>query len=101
MARRYQSETAEVVVDAHGAPEVIRWRGRRYEVRDVIAYWVEAMPWWRGDIPAAGAGGQREVWRVDAVGRTGNPGVYELRRDPLVGESGSGFGTWHVVRVLD
>ena len=48
-------------------PVQFRWRDRRYQVREVLAYWREAGQWWRslvavttGDAlggPAAGVGG--------------------------------------------
>jgi len=73
-------------------------------VQDVLASWVEAMPWWRGVLPSTGASGQSHVWRVEAAGCADGaqtPGVYELRRDPPRGSSDSGDGSWFLVRVLD
>lgn len=110
MSRRPPLERVEMVVDARGAPAVFRWRGRRYVVRSVLANWVEAAPWWAGGIPSAGAGGQHQVWRVDAVGSTG-AGVYDLRwssprmhvsstvRSAEHGDASS--SSWWVERVLD
>lgn len=104
MARRYRAEPIEVRVESRVEAEVpveFRWRGRRYAVQGVIAQWVEAMPWWRGVSPAAGASGQCQLWRVEAAGRVGSVGVYELRRDPPSGQPGRDLGVWHLVRVLD
>lgn len=114
MARRYGAEPVEVRVEVRvearagvesrlefEVPVEFRWRGRRYVVQGVIAQWVEAMPWWRGFPQHTGASGQCQVWRVEAAGRTGSAGVYELRRDPPCGQSGGDLGAWHLVRVLD
>jgi hypothetical protein len=97
-------EVAEVAAEGRGAPAEFRWRGRRYVVHDVLASWVEAVPWWRGVLLATGASGQSYVWRVEAAGRADGaqvPGVYELRRDPPRGGSDRGDGHWSLVRVLD
>ena len=112
VARRYGAEPIAVRVEVRvdvwvdvgvevEVPVEFRWRGRRYAVQGVIAQWVEAMPWWRGVPLHAAASGQCQVWRVEAVGRAGSAGVYELRRDPPCGQSGRDLGTWHLVRVLD
>ena len=69
-------------------PEQFLWHGRLWQVRDVVAHWVETGPWWQSggaravigsDEPAAetsdrGPGGlrgadllgERELWRVEA-----------------------------------
>jgi hypothetical protein len=101
MAHRYRVERIEVLTGTDGVPAVFRWRGRRYAVTGVIAHWVEAVPWWRGETLDAGAGGQRMVWRVEAAERAGSRGVYELGREPLEGGSGSVSDAWRLVRVLD
>ncbi len=101
MAHRYRVEGIEVLVGTDGAPAGFRWRGRRYVVTGVIASWVEAVPWWRGDLLPAAAGGQQVVWRVEAAGRAGSTGVYEVSRGPRREDSGSGSDAWWLVRVLD
>lgn len=101
MAHRYRVERIEVLTGTDGAPAAFRWRGRRYAVTGVIAHWVEAVPWWRGEILGAGAGGQRIVWRVEAADRAGCTGVYELGREPPKGDSGSVSDAWRLARVLD
>ena len=107
MARRYRSESIEVVTNRDAAgqdvPAVFRWRGRRYVVRVVIASWVEAVPWWPGE-SGARAGGQcpapRQAWRVEAAplssARTGSTGVYDLYRD-----GGDRARSWVLERVFD
>jgi hypothetical protein len=35
------------------APELFLWRGRLYQVRDVLAHWVEAGQWWRSTAATA------------------------------------------------
>lgn len=79
-------------------PEQFLWRGRLWQVRAVLAHWVETGPWWQSagaravigsDAPEAstGPGGtdllaEREVWRVEARrGRDPGPdggGVFDL-----------------------
>ena len=65
-----------------GAPIVFRWRGRRYEVRAVVAHWIEAVPWWLAGTGTSRmgehGGGQVQAWRVEAVSRTGTSGTYDL-----------------------
>ena len=57
MTKRYD-ELVEVERDA-GMPSAFRWRGRRYEVRDVIGRWLIEGRWWED-------GRDREYWRVEA-----------------------------------
>ncbi len=72
-------------------PEQFLWRGRLWQVRSVIAHWVETGPWWQSagvrallgseeqeSEPSAGEGSaprallgqdllaERELWRVEA-----------------------------------
>lgn len=101
MSRRYRSESIEVVTGADGEPAGFRWRGRRYAVRAIVAQWVEALPWWAGDlrvepVRADGVSGQRHVWRVEAAPRTGTVGVYDLYRT-----SRGDRPRWGLERVLD
>lgn len=107
MSHRYRSEPIEVVEGQDGAPAAFRWRGRRYAVRAVMAHWVEALPWWNGDLrvdrsgPASGQGHvQRHVWRVEAAPRIGptegSAGVYDLHRTPRGDRP-----HWGMARVLD
>ena len=44
-----------------GMPAAFVWRGRRYEVRDVIGRWRIEGRWWED-------GRDREYWRVEARG---------------------------------
>ena len=63
---RCRAESIEVLRQ-DDMPVQFRWRDRRYQVREVLAYWREAGQWWRslaavtaGDVPgdpAAGVGG--------------------------------------------
>jgi hypothetical protein len=52
-------------------PEQFLWRGRLWQVREVIAHWVETGAWWLRR-PEDGPGRselirEREVWRVAAA----------------------------------
>ena len=88
-------------------PEQFLWRGRLWQVRAVLAHWVETAPWWQSagvravigsDEPPAGpaAGAvrpdlvvERETWRVEAgrgraLGPDGGPdpgGIFDLSFD--------------------
>jgi hypothetical protein len=87
-------------------PEQFLWHGRLWQVRDVVAHWVETGPWWQSagvravigseEQPAGAAGAvatltspdllaEREVWRVEAargraIGSHDDPGfgVFDL-----------------------
>ncbi len=69
MSRRYAEPV--LVWCRSGTPVRFRRRHRTYRVVEVLGWWLEAVPWWRGE-PA----GQREVWRVE----TCPDGVFELSR---------------------
>ncbi len=92
-------------------PEQFLWRGRLWQVRSVLAHWVETGPWWTSsgaravigseeeiaETGAAGAAGavagpardlpsdllgERELWRVEASrGRVDAGGVFDLSFD--------------------
>ncbi len=96
MSRRYRSELIEVWEGASGEPVVFRWRGRRYEVRAIVASWVEALPWWVEFVRVEQGYGQRHAWRVEAAPRTGTAGVYDLYRT-----SGCPRRRWGLARVID
>jgi hypothetical protein len=66
-----------------GMPAAFSWRGRRYEVRDVIGRWRIEGRWWED-------GRDREYWRVEARGGA----VVDLYQD-------RGGGTWHLERLWD
>ena len=92
MNRRYRFGPPVVVTEGRaGEPARFHWRGRRYEVSAVLAHWVEALPWWV-DRASGQAPAQRQVWRVEAVPRTGTTGVYDLYRASR---------TWGLERVID
>lgn len=75
-------ETVVVERDA-GMPAAFSWRGRRYEVRDVIGRWRIEGRWWAD-------GRDREYWRLEATGGA----VCDLYHDRLAGR-------WHLERVWD
>jgi hypothetical protein len=81
MSKRYDEEV-RVEHDA-GMPAAFEWRGRRYEVRDVIGRWRIEGRWWAD-------GRDREYWRVEAKGGA----VWDLYHDRL-------HGRWHVERLWD
>src|SRR6478752_769372 len=82
--RRYD-DPVEVRRGADEDPEQFLWRGRLWQVRDVVAHWGETGAWWArrtgdpvpgGALAPGGPGGsvadadllrEREVWRVAAA----------------------------------
>ena len=96
MSRRYHDAVQAVQPEA-GPPQSFRWHRRRYQVRAVLAHWVQAAPWWPGSsgTGSSDTGSNSQVvqaWRVEAAPRTGAAGVYDLM---LVA------GAWHLQRVID
>ena len=91
-------------------PRVFRWRGRRYEVTEVLAQWLEVTPWWRPSALVADApekspeespeepaflihDQQRRVWRVEAGG-----GVFDLA---AAGSPPASHTRWLLLAALD
>lgn len=112
--RRYD-DPVEVRKGADEDPEQFLWRGRLWQVREVVAHWVETGAWWtrRTAEQSAGSGGggvesdllkEREVWRVTAArGRVAALAAPE--HDPGFGVFDLVFswseGSWQLVRALD
>ena len=103
--RRYD-DPVEVRKGPEEDPEQFLWRGRLWQVREVVAHWVETGAWWSR--PVAGDGGsvgadllrEQEVWRVTAArGRvaaltTAGYGVFDL-------VFSWSDGSWQLVRAMD
>ena len=49
------------------APALFLWRGRLYQVREVLAHWVESGGWWRSPAAAALTAGEPSAPAADAV----------------------------------
>ena len=86
-------------------PEQFLWRGRLWQVREVIAHWMETGAWWvRRPEETPGRSElvlEREVWRVAAargraVSAVDDPGfgVFDLTFDPRAGR-------WCLAGTLD
>ena len=91
-------------------PAQFLWHGRLWQVRSVLAHWVETGPWWTGreagsvvageedgDVLTAPADllGERELWRVEAArGAQDTGGVFDLSFD-------WSDGRWQLVGCLD
>lgn len=89
---RVVADPVEVELGAD-VPAVFRWRGRRYQVREVLAHWWESAEWWR----AATGDACWRWWRVEAVrqGAAGPQwGVFDLRYDETT-------GSWSLGRLVD
>lgn len=76
--RRYD-DPVEVRRGAEDDPEQFVWRGRLWQVREVVAHWVETGAWWVSQVDLDLLR-EREVWRVAAargraVGSTDDPGI--------------------------
>jgi Domain of unknown function (DUF6504) len=112
--RRYD-DPVEVRRGADEDPDQFLWRGRLWQVREVVAHWVETGAWWarrRADPPGGSGGGvdtdllrEREVWRVTAArGRAAAAGQ-SPDHDPGYGVFDLVFswseGSWQLVRALD
>jgi hypothetical protein len=91
--------------DDERGPEQFLWRGRLWQVREVIAHWVETGAWWLRR-PEDGPGRselvrEREVWRVAAargraVSSVDDPGfgIFDLAFD-------WSEGVWRLAGSLD
>jgi hypothetical protein len=92
--RRYD-DPVEVSTGAQQDPDRFLWRGRHWQVREVVAHWVETGAWWTR--PAGGdLLGEREVWRVTAApgqAATGF-GVFDL-------VFSWADGSWRLARAVD
>jgi len=66
-----------------GLPSAFEWRGKRYEVRDVIGKWRIEGRWWAD-------GRDREYWRVEARGGAVWDLYFDRQKD-----------IWHMERLWD
>ncbi len=118
--RRYD-DPVEVRKGADEDPDQFLWRGRLWQVREVVAHWVETGAWWarRPAAPAAteahgavqGSSAvdtdllrEREVWRV-AAARGRVAAQQSPEHDPGFGVFDLVFswseGSWQLVRAMD
>jgi hypothetical protein len=120
--RRYD-DPVEVRRGAEEDPDQFLWRGRLWQVREVVAHWVETGAWWTRRSTASDGGGgtalavadtdllqEREVWRVTAArGRVAAQralsGADPHEQDPGYGVFDLVFswseGSWQLVRAAD
>ena len=116
--RRYD-DPVEVRKGADEDPDQFLWRGRLWQVREVVAHWVETGAWWTRRPAAATASGadqprgsavdtdllrEREVWRV-AAARGRVAAQHSPEHDPGFGVFDLVFswseGSWQLARALD
>ena len=83
VSKRYDEEVEVRVERDAGMPSAFVWRGRRYEVADVIGRWRIEGRWWAD-------GRDREYWRVEARGGA----VWDLYHDRH-------HDRWHMERLWD
>ena len=97
--RRYD-DPVEVRKGAGEGPEQFLWHGRLWQVREVVAHWVETGAWWRAAAPADPVA-EREVWRVAAA----HPMLRADDDDPGFGVFDLSFdwaaGSWRLARTAD
>ena len=111
--RRYD-DPVEVRKGADEDPDQFLWRGRLWQVREVVAHWVETGAWWTrasgGPGSTSGAAvdadllREREVWRV-AAARGRVAAIQSPEHDPGFGVFDLVFswseGSWQLVRAMD
>jgi hypothetical protein len=109
--RRYDDQV-EVRKGADEDPDQFLWRGRLWQVREVVAHWVETGAWWTRTQEKASGGvavdadllREREVWRV-AAARGRVAAQLSPEHDPGFGVFDLVFswseGSWQLVRALD
>ncbi|HNM98264.1 MAG TPA: DUF6504 family protein [Marmoricola sp.] len=92
--RRYDDpvDVSQGVVAGLEGPAQFIWRDRIWQVREVVAHWVETGAWWRS-ATAHDLLAERETWRVVAR-RTSATGVFDLRFDWA-------DGSWRLIGCLD
>jgi hypothetical protein len=83
MAKRYDEEVEVRVEREAGMPSAFVWRGRCYEVADVIGRWRIEGRWWAD-------GRDREYWRIEARGGSVWDLYHDRQRD-----------RWHMERLWD
>ena len=115
--RRYD-DLVEVRKGADEDPDQFLWRGRLWQVREVVAHWVETGAWWARRPAAQGADQaavdtdllrEREVWRVAAargrVAAAQSAAAQSPEHDPGFGVFDLVFswseGSWQLVRAMD
>lgn len=95
---RHYDDPVEVRTGAEHDPDQFLWRGRQWQVRDVVAHWMETGAWWLG---AGDLLRESEVWRVTAA---------PARRVAPADDGGFGVfdlvlswtdGSWRLARAVD
>ena len=95
--RRYDDpvEVRKGPVNGAEGPEQFLWHGRLWQVREVIAHWVETGSWFESLTDQKDPLQEREVWRVAAAqGRVAGFGVFDLAFDWSAGD-------WRLARAAD
>lgn len=79
-------------------PDQFLWRGRLWQVREVVSHWVETGSWWHQEGAAADVAAdllrEREVWRVAAARGRADFGVFDLSFDWASGD-------WRLAGTVD
>ena len=110
--RRYD-DPVEVRKGADEDPDQFLWRGRLWQVREVVAHWVETGAWWtRARHRARGNGGAASTRTCCVSARCGGWPRPGKGRRPQSPEHDPGFGvfdlvfswsegSWQLVRAVD
>jgi len=70
--KRYREDLDEVEVAVLGGPPAgFCWRGRRYDVTQVLGHWHEDAGWWQRSGGATVRIERTDLWRVEACGAPG------------------------------
>lgn len=88
--RRYD-DPVEVRRGEHEGPDQFLWRGRLWQVRDIVAHWEAEREFWR-----VTAGRGRAAAMVRAAGPDGDPGleIFDLTFDWASGD-------WRLAGAVD
>jgi hypothetical protein len=89
--KRYREQLDEVE-EVEGRPAAFRWRGRRYEVAQVLGHWHEDAGWWHRSGGAVLTVERTDLWRLEVMDASRERGIHELVRRGRV---------WRLDRVWD
>jgi hypothetical protein len=85
-------EAVAVLLDQEGAPALVRWREKDYQVSSRPVRWFARTEWWGGERAHRGIGSgvlEVEMWRL----RIAEGGVFDLLHNSLTGD-------WKLLRAF-
>lgn len=100
--KRYREDLDEVEVAVLGGPPAgFCWRGRRYDVTQVLGHWHEDAGWWQRSGGATVRVERTDLWRVEACGATGGAGGDTARVSAGPPAQANSRGVYELVRRCD